>query len=157
MVKHDWDKWRRAYVVGDDNVTLPSIAMIPGAPSLPSLKRVCASELWADQRKRYRVERDTHVIRDDAAVSAVQRVEQIIDAAEMLTQHNQVAKLLISQGVQALRGRDPAKLSDKDALAFLKAGIEIQRLTEGLATERQAVTHDGGMEIKVTRQIIDAP
>ena len=149
MAKHDWDKWRRVYVVGDDNVTLPSIALIPGAPSLPSLKRVSASELWADQRKRYRTERDTA-----AAVSVAQQAEKIIDAAEMLTQHNQVAKLLISQGVQALRGRDPSKLSDKDALAFIKAGIEIQRLTEGLATERQTVTHDGGVEIKITRRII---
>ena len=84
----------------------------------------------------------------------VDEVKKIVDAAEMLTRHNQVAKLLISQGVQALKDRDPAKINDRDALAMLKAGIEIQRLTEGLATERQTVTHDGGVEIKVTRRII---
>lgn len=154
MAKIDWDKWRRLYVVGEDDVTLPSIAAIPGSPSLPSLKRVCAAELWADQRKRFREQRDTQVIREDAASAAVQRVEKIIDSAEMLTQHNQVAKLLLSLGVQALRNRDPDTIRTSDALAMLRAGVEIQRLTEGLATERQS--SDGTMEVRITRRIIDA-
>lgn len=150
MAKHDWDKWRRVYVVGDDTVTLPSIAAIPGAPSLPSLKRVSASELWADQRKRYRTERDTV-----AAVSVANRVEQIIDAAEMLAQHASAARLLRQKALEAIERIGVEALKPADAIAWLKLAIEIERLTEGLATERQAVTHDGGLKIEITRRIID--
>ena len=137
--KHDWEKWRRLYVVGGDDVTLPTIAVIPGAPSLPSLKRVCAAELWADQRKRFRMERDTVTIRDDAAVSAVNQVERIIDAAEMLTRHAKASRLVGQKAIQAMQMVDPATLKPADALAWLKFAVEAERLTEGLATQRQEI------------------
>jgi len=137
--KHDWEKWRRLYVVGGDDVTLPTIAVIPGAPSLPSLKRVCAAELWADQRKRFRTERDTVTIRDEATVSAVNQVERIIDAAEMLTRHAKASRLVGQKAIQAMQMVDPATLKPADALAWLKFAVEAERLTEGLATQRQEI------------------
>lgn len=146
MTKHDWEKWRRLYVVGGDDVTLPSIAVIPGAPSLPSLKRVCAAELWADQRKRFREQRDTVTVRDDATVSAVRKVEKIIDSAEMLTRHAQLTKLMgaiAAHELQQLRRKqlagEPTGLKPDDALKLARAAIADERLTEGLATQRQEV------------------
>jgi hypothetical protein len=146
MVKHDWEKWRRFYVVGDDNVSLPSIASIPGAPSLPSLKRMCAAESWADQRKRFREQRDTVTVQDDATVSAVRKVERIIDSAEMLTRHAQLTKLMgaiAAHELQQLRRKqlagEPTGLKPDDALKLARAAIADERLTEGLATQRQTI------------------
>lgn len=152
--KHDWEKWRRLYVVGEDDVTLPSIALIPGAPSLPSLKRVCAAELWADQRKRYREQRDTLAIRDEATVSAVRQVEKIVDAAEMLTRHAQISKsfqALAATWLQTLKIPNTnkfdmekvAKLKPGDIFPYLKWAVDTERMVEGLATQRQEVDVSG--------------
>jgi len=143
--KHDWEKWRRFYVVGGDDVTLPTIAMIPGAPSLPSLKRVCAAELWADQRKRFRLGRDTEVLRDDTAVSAAEQITRIVDTAEMLTRHIKACRLVGQKAIQAMQATDPATLKPADALAWLKFAVELERLTEGLATQRQELDFVKGL------------
>jgi hypothetical protein len=149
----DWDYWRHRFVTG--GMTLKALSEVADAPAFKTLRNRSSSEDWPAQRERYRDMARTQaaaVVPDVAAVT--QEARRIIDAAEMLTQHNQVAKLLLSLGVQALRSRDPAEVSDRDALAMLRAGVEIQRLTEGLATERQAT--DGAMEVRITRRIIDA-
>lgn len=132
-------------MVGGDDVSLPTIAAIPGAPSLPSLKRVCAAESWADQRKRFRTERDTVAVRDDAAVSAVNQVERIIDAAEMLTRHAKASRMVGQKAIQAMQMVDPATLKPADALAWLKFAVEAERLTEGLATQRQELDFVKGL------------
>ena len=152
MAKIDWEYWRHRFITGE--MSLKQLSEGLNAPAFKTLRNKSSAEDWPSQREKFRDMQRTQAV--SVVPDVRQTVDEVkkIDAAEMLTRHNQVAKLLISQGVQALKDRDPAKISDRDALAMLKAGIEIQRLTEGLATERQTVTHDGGVEIKVTRRII---
>lgn len=153
MAKIDWEYWRHRFITGE--MSLKQLSEGLNAPAFKTLRNKSSAEDWPSQREKFRDMQRTQAVAVVPDVrQTVDEVKKIVDAAEMLTRHNQVAKLLISQGVQALKDRDPAKISDRDALAMLKAGIEIQRLTEGLATERQTVTHDGGVEIKVTRRII---
>ena len=64
----------------------------------------------------------------------------------MLSQHNAIAKALLSKGVEAIRLLDPKELRPSDIVTFLKLGIDTQRLTEGLATERQELDLSGTIQ-----------
>lgn len=139
MAKHDWERWRHLYVTGEDDITLVTLALIPGSPSLASLKRRSMQELWTDQRKRFRSQRDTQAIRDDAAVAAATKVSQLVDAAEMLTRHMKAFRLAGGKAISKLQDVDSKNLSIREALDLLKWAVEGERLTEGLATSRQEI------------------
>ena len=61
MAGYDWSYWREKYVSGTDALTLEAVSVIPGAPSLPTLKRRSTKEAWADQRKQFRYQVDARV------------------------------------------------------------------------------------------------
>jgi hypothetical protein len=83
--------------------------------------------------------------------ATVAQSQKIIDAAEMLTRHSQVCRLMgqvASHELQLLRRRQQTKdsngnpvsvLKPAEALQFARAALADERLTEGLATERQEV------------------
>lgn len=144
MAGIDWNYWRHKFVTGE--MSLKELSEGHGAPAFKTLRNKSSAEDWPSQRKHFRDMKGTQAAIVPDVRQTAETVTKIIDAAEMLTQHNQIAKLLISKGVQAVREIDPAKLSPRDALAFLKEAVAIQRLTEGLATERLDVEQKATIE-----------
>jgi malonyl CoA-acyl carrier protein transacylase len=57
-------------------------------------------------------------------------------ALELGEQHLSIANLLVAKAVQRLRELDPDRLGPKDLLAYIEAGIKVQRLVVGASTER---------------------
>jgi ABC-type Fe2+-enterobactin transport system substrate-binding protein len=139
--KFDWAHWRKLFVAGDDTVTLKWLSGQPGAPSYDAFraKAKTSAENWEEQRQKYRQHLSNMAATTPEAQAAVDQVARIVDTAEMLTQHNQIARLLIAKGVEGVRALESKHLKGSELLAYLKAGIEIQRLTEGLATKRQEI------------------
>jgi hypothetical protein len=149
----DWDYWRNKFVTGDDLVTYRVLSEYSGAPAYQSIKNRAKKEDWTDQRKRFRQQRSTDASTQPDVQQTAEHVAKIIDTAEMLTRHIKAARVVGQKALEAMRNVDPKTLRPSDALAWLKFAIEVERLTEGLATERQDV--QGAVEIKVTRRVID--
>lgn len=138
--KHDWDYWRHKFVGGDDSVTLKSLSEIQGAPAYISLRKRSSAESWDEQRKRFRNSRDTQAIQQVAANEQVAaRVEQLIDFAEMSARHMKAFRLAGSKAIAKLASVDPQTLTVREALDLMKWAVDGERLTEGLATQRQEI------------------
>ena len=144
MAHIDWNHWRLRYVAGDDSVTLEALSREPKAPALNTLKKKSSRESWAEQRERFRHQRDTIAHHDATVASAATEVKKIIDSAEMLTRHAQLTKLMgaiAAHELQQLRRKqlagEPTGLKPDDALKLARAAIADERLSEGLATQRQ--------------------
>ncbi len=148
----DWDYWRKEYVQGGFDVTLRSLSERSNSPALQTLKNRSAEEDWDDQRKRYRRELGNlgaydfgkQEIKPEVA-HVIDQTNKIIDAAEMLTQHNKLAKALIAVGaasIAELKKNDyekAKKMKPNEAMNFILKGIDIQRTTEGLATSKTEI------------------
>lgn len=146
MARIDWDHWRLKYVTGNEAVTLDALSKEPDAPALNSLKKKSCRENWPEQRKRFRHQRDTIAHHDATVSAAATEVKKIIDSAEMLTRHAQLTKLMgaiAAHELQQLRRKQLAGestgLKPDEALKLARAAIADERLTEGLATQRQEV------------------
>lgn len=152
MARIDWNYWRLQYVSGADDLTLEALSREPGAPALNTLKKRSSRECWADQRKQFRHQSDTIAHHDAHLQSAAQKIEKIVDTAEMLTRHSKAAKLIGSIAIKAFQSYNPSKLKPSEATQMMKLAIEIERLTEGLATERNVSEVDiiQPIEIKVS-------
>lgn len=121
-------------MIGDDSTTLQFISDIPGAPSLPTLKKRSNNESWPEQRKQYRYQRDTKVYQDDTGKSAIAKIERIIDTAEVITRHTAVSKWLMDQGKKALENAET--ISPSVAVQMIKLGLEGERICMGLDSDR---------------------
>jgi hypothetical protein len=143
MAAIDWNYWRHKYVSGEDSLTLKALSDIQGSPAYITIRKRSAAEDWDDQRKRFRNSRDTQAIHSEQAEQATARVEKIIDTAEMLTRHMKAARLVGQKAILAMQATDPATLKPAEALAWMKFAIEAERLTEGMATQRQEIDLSG--------------
>lgn len=74
-----------------------------------------------------------------SAQKVTEAAEAIIDLAEMLTRHANACKLVGSRAIARMKSINPDDLSPDEALRMLKWAIEAERLTEGLATQRQEI------------------
>ena len=137
----DWKQWRDRFISGGDEVTLRWLSEQPGAPSYSSIRKRSApsNEDWEEQRRNYRNNLDTLAATSPDAQAAARRVSKIIDSAEMMTRHSKAAKLIGSIALKAFQSYDPASLKPSEATAMMKLAVEVERLTEGLATQRQQV------------------
>jgi hypothetical protein len=151
----DWDKWRLRYVGGEDSLTLDALSQEPGAPALNTLKKRSSKESWTEQRKRFRHQRDTIAHHDAHLAAAASEVTKLIDTAEMLTRHMKALKMIGGKGLAAINALDPNDLKPTEALNYIKFAIEGERLTEGLATERQDVSIDSSIQT-IEVKLIDA-
>jgi hypothetical protein len=154
----DWNEWRLKYVSGGDEVTLEALSKAPGAPALNTLKKRSSRESWAEQRERFRHQRDTIAHHDATVMAAASEVKKIIDAAEMLTRHAQLSKLMgaiaayeLSQIRQKQQHNAPTGLEASDVMRFAKLAMESERLTEGLATQRQEIDLSGLSDAELER------
>lgn len=132
----DWDYWRIKFVQGPDDLDLKRLSEYSDAPAYSSLRNRSSKEDWPDQRKRYRANLSTVASTVPDVKATAQQVTKIIDAAEMLTQHNMLAKAFISKAAEGLQHLRPATMKPSEIAAFAKLGVDIQRITEGLATQR---------------------
>jgi len=133
MVKVDWDYWRHKYISGGDEVTLRSLAQLPGSPTYETLKNRSSKESWAEQRKRYIRERMTLEATQPGIQETVEQAARIIDAAEMLTRHMKAARLVGQKALQAMQMTDPSTLKPSDAINWIRWAVEAERLVEGMA------------------------
>lgn len=150
MAHIDWDKWRLKYVAGDDAVTLEALSREPEAPALNTLKKRSSKDSWAEQRERFRHQRDTIAHHDATVVAAASEVKKIIDSAEMLTRHAQLSRLMASIAIyefnrvrEKQRAGQPTGLKPSEIAALAKLAIDTERMTEGLATQRQELDLSG--------------
>lgn len=137
----DWDKWRRTFISGGDDVTLKWLSEQPGAPSYSSIRKRSSPkrEDWEEQRRHYRNNLGTITADVPEVKEVAQKVEKIIDSAEMMTRHLKAAKLIGGKALQAFSLMAPDTIKPSEAVAMMKLAVEVERLTEGLATERQQI------------------
>jgi hypothetical protein len=149
----DWDYWRRRFVSGGDEVSLRWLSEQPGAPSYSSLRKRSAPkwEDWEEQRRNYRKNKGTLASIAPDAKEAVQAAARLVDTAEMLSRHIRAARLIGQKAIQAMQATDPATLKPSEALAWMKFAIEAERLTEGLATQRQEIDLSGLSDAELER------
>ena len=146
MAHIDWDKWRIRYVSGPDSLTLDALSKEPGAPALDTLKKRSSRDSWLAQRERFRHQKSTIAHHDATVEAAAAEVKQIIDSAEMLTRHAQASKLAGSVAMFELNrlrqmqvNGAPTNMKLAEIVNLLKMAIEVERLTEGMATQRQEI------------------
>ena len=122
-----------------------------------TLKKRSSRDSWAEQRDRFRHQKDTIAYHDATVEAAASEVKKIIDSAEMLTRHAAMSRSL--QGLAATwlqtlkmdgnpQRYDPdkvAKLKAGEVATLLKLGFDSERLTEGLSTERTEVVDISAM------------
>jgi hypothetical protein len=144
--KVNWKIWRDQFVQGPDDLDYKRLSKYTGAPAYSSLRNRASQEDWPDQRKRYRENLGTLAGTVPNVQATVAQAQKIIDAAEMLTRHAGLAKLMgaIAQRELVLirkkqEADTPTGLKPGDVLSLAKVAIDIERMTEGLATERQEV------------------
>jgi hypothetical protein len=138
----DWDYWRHQFVTGD--MSLKELSEGHTAPAFKTLRNKSSAEDWPSQRQKFRdMKRTQAAILPDVKQTA-DEVKKIIDSAEMLTRHAQLTKLMgaiAAHELQQLRRKqlagEPTGLKPDDALKLARAAIADERLTEGLATQRQ--------------------
>lgn len=161
MAGHDWDYWRQKFVTS--NVTLKEMSEGHNAPAFKTLRNKSSSEDWPSQRQKFRDMKRTQAATLPDVQQTADQVKKIIDSAEMLTRHAQLSKLIGSIAAhefKLLRRKQEAGeatgLKPNDIAALAKLAIESERLTEGLATERQEQSGNLGLNVNVTRRVVDA-
>ena len=120
-VKHDWTQWRRLYMRGDDKVSLESLGIITGAPSLAQLKRRSSAENWPSLRAELRAQSDTRIQEIDADLKA-----------EVRGRHAKVGQSLITLGMDGLARQTAGQLEAVDIVRLLKIGTDIERKALGM-------------------------
>jgi len=135
----DWEYLRHKYVSGDDSVTFAYLASQPNAPKVNTIKKRSMVESWVEQRKVFRNQAATRVAESAVAQSAIAQTQQLIDAAEVITRHLQMAKALHSLAARRLRDFRPEELNAKDLVSWVNAATNIERLAMGLSTDRKEV------------------
>lgn len=86
-MRKDIDEWRKRYVEGDDNVSFASLAAIPGAPGIATLKTKAKKDrpTWVEQRMAYRESQKIgipEIVGDREKIAALRAAQQ--DLANLL-------------------------------------------------------------------------
>lgn len=161
MATIDWDYWRQKFVTGDQS--LKELSEGHSAPAFKTLRNKSSAEDWPSQRQKFRDMRRTQAATLPDVQQTADEVKRIIDSAEMLTRHAGLSKLMgaiAAHELQQIRRKqinnEPTGLKPSEVLTLAKLAVESERLTEGLATERQEQSGNVGLEVNVTRRVVDA-
>lgn len=146
MATIDWDHWRKKFIQGPDTLTIKGLSEYNGAPAYQTLRNRSSKEDWVAQRRRFRDNVGTLADTVPDAQQVASKVEKVIDAAEMMTRHMQAFRLAGSKAIAKLNTVKPESLTVKEALDLLKWAVDGERLTEGLATQRQEIDLSGMSE-----------
>lgn len=137
----DWDYWRHKFVTGE--MSLKELSEGHNAPAFKTLRNKSSAQDWPGQRQKFRDVKRTQAATEPDVQQTADEVRRIIDTAEMLTRHVRAFRLAGGKGMAKLATIDPSTLTVKEALDLLKWGVDGERLTEGLATQRQAIDLSG--------------
>lgn len=146
--RYNWDTIRRAYVSGE--MALADLAKeqtgLDTDPSYKSLRNRSSAEGWEAQRRAFRDNLRTQVATTPTAAQVVQQTEQLIDAAEAIARHVQLAKSLQASYATIQNKIKQARLieqMDFNGLDPLQMSLLLQRLAAIAATgadiERKAL------------------
>jgi len=122
----NWDEIRLRYIRGHE--TLKEIAESCNV-SLSTLKKRSAKERWSLLRNQFRTRLELDVLEKS-------RKKQAEQLSEMRSRHIRIAQALQSKAIERLRDLDYMELSPEETRRFLEAGVRIERLVLGEATER---------------------
>lgn len=147
MPRYNWETLTKEYVTGNDELTLEAMSKKEGYPSIQSLLNKSAKEHWTEQRKIYRQkESQRKKLHDNLAAidndigQYVKQTEavvsQLVDEVETITRHLNVVRLMLVKGVEGIKAIDPKTLKPMESLSLTKTALELERLTNGLATEK---------------------
>lgn len=92
-----------------------------------------------EQRKAFRHQTITKIAESAVTRQAIEQTQALVDAAELIARHLQLAKAMQSIAVRRIKSLDPAELTPKELISFVNAATTLERLTMGLATERMEV------------------
>lgn len=165
--KFNWDTIRRAYVSGE--MALADLAKeqtgLDTDPSYKSLRNRSSAEGWEAQRRVFRDNLRTQVAATPTATQVMQQTEQLIDAAEAIARHVQLAKSLqasyatIQNKIKQVRlieqmdfnGLDPLQLSLllQRLAAIAATGADIERKALGLSDPEQRVKLDASVNTNI--------
>ncbi len=119
--KYDWSALRRAYIRGDNTVTLESLAAITGSPSKRQLERRCSAEDWPDLRAELRRQTDGKLQAIDADLKA-----------EVRLRHAEAGKSFLDLATSAMQYQNPEALEPIDIARFAKIGADLERKALGM-------------------------
>jgi len=145
--RYDWNYWRKAYVTGDDSVTLESITNTPGAPKIDALKKYSRLESWVKQREEYRLRNTPAVYENTQAIAAVEQVNKLVDISEMIVRHGKFARVFQNLVAKWAGQYDPTGMKPSEAAALLKLGTDLERLCAGMETETV------GLQVKIQESV----
>jgi len=121
-----WQKVRLEYIKG--SATLRALSVDFNIP-ISTLKKRSAKEKWSKLRNQYR----TRVELESLERSAKEDTEELL---ETRTRHIKISRALQAKAIARLRELNPNELSPEETRRYLEAGVRIERLVLGEATER---------------------
>jgi len=122
----NWPEIRIDYIRGSE--TLRELAEKYGV-SISTLKKRSMRERWSVLRNQYRTKVELETL--ERATS--QDAEELI---ETRTRHIKISRALQAKAIARLKELNPNELSPEETRRFLEAGVRIERLVLGEATER---------------------
>lgn len=164
---YDWDTLRKAFVSGDmDLIALArETTNLESSPAYVSLKKRAAKEGWTDLRKTYQRNVVIQASSTTQAQDAIAKVDQLIDAAEAIQRHVQLAKSLqasyaaIQTKIKQVRAIEQMDFSELDPLqmslllqrlaAIAATGADIERKALGLSDPEQRVKVDASVNTNI--------
>lgn len=135
----NWEDWRTRFIQGGDDLTLKVLSEQENAPAHQTIRDRSSKEKWPELRKQYREAIVAQLSAHPEVQLVLTKVSEIIDVAQMLIQHVKIAKLVQGKSLQKIKEINPKTLTNREALEYLKYSIELERLTQGLATQHQSV------------------
>jgi hypothetical protein len=124
--KRPWQKIRIKYIQGDLSLReLSNLYQIP----LSTLKKRSMKERWSVLRNQYRTKVELETLERAAKLEA----EELLGTR---TRHIKISRALQAKAIARLKDLDPNELSPEETRRFLEAGVRIERLILGEATER---------------------
>ena len=121
MKATDWSTWRRAYISGDDSVTLEFLSRQIDAPTEEAINKRCTREGWVQARAGFRREVSAKMLEVQKDVQHEVRKRQ----AEL----GQILQTLAKDGVSHIKLES---LSARDIAYLAKVGAELERKALGI-------------------------
>lgn len=149
--RYNWDTIRRAYVSGEmDLIDLAKETTGRATdPPYQSIRRAAITDeagKWEEQRRAFRNNLATQTAATPTAQAVVQQTEQLVDSAEAIARHIQLAKSLQGSyaAIQAkLKQLRIIEQMDFTSLDPMQLSLLLQRLSQVIATaadiERKAL------------------
>lgn len=116
---YDWPYFAHKFIA--DGLSLESIAALPNAPALGTLRNRASAEKWQAQQAAHR-ERVVTKTREATATTE----------AEVSARHVRVAQALLAKALQALQKLDPATLPPSELRQFIATATDIERKALGM-------------------------